>query len=73
MLGVELDDLPWRQPRAEADRDDPARGGPGDEVEMIGDPHPEVVLQPSEDGRAEHPAQSTSIEAQGTSRSSSRR
>ena len=64
VLGVEGRYLPGRQAQPEAQGDDPARRGPGDQIEVVGDLGPEILLQAREDRRREHPPETTTVQGQ---------
>jgi hypothetical protein len=61
---VKIHDLPRPQPQAQAQRDDPARRGTSDQVEMINDRRLQVLFHGGQDGSREDPAQATTIQRQ---------
>ncbi len=63
-MGIEIDDLPRRHPQPEAQGDDAARRRAGDQVKVVGDPHVEIRLEPSQHGRREDASQATAIQRQ---------
>ena len=61
---VELQDLARRHAQAQAQRDDPARGGPGDQIEVVDDANPEVFFEARQHCGGVHAAQAAAVQGQ---------
>src|SRR5262245_37289158 len=64
VLEVESDALAAPQPAGEAEGDDSARRGAGDQVEMVGENDPEVLLDGGENRRGKKTTNAAPVEGQ---------